>query len=260
MAKDSKFLYSIAGAFLCLVFAGGFVFQLATDTVCFTKLSFTYLGNSAFWLLIYFFIIKDKRSDQELGTHWILSHLLIAISLVFANQIAVYGFVEGSFQIIFNCSSEYGMWGELQINNLILHVTLYFLLVGLDLYFRKKAQDDDHSGSRNRVINIRKNGKIYRIETDDIVYLEASQNAVILHTQHQDFWMFQSLKSILEEIGNPKLKRIHRSYAVNQEFIEFFTPKPSGDGTIRLYNNVILKVSRNYKHTLQISSLNPQAT
>ncbi len=260
MIRDSKYIYPFAGAFLCLIFAGGFVFQLATDTICLTKLLFTYVGNCAFWLFSYYFFLKDKRTNQDISSQWVITHLMIAFSLVLVNQIVVYGFVEGSFQVIFNCSSEYRLWGELQINNLFLHVTLYFLLISIDSYFKTKSQTANQTSNRNKVINIRKNGKIYRIDSDDIVYLEASQNAVILHTKHQDFWMFQSLKSLLEEIENPTFKRIHRSYAVNQVFIDSFTPKPSGDGTLRLQNDITLKVSRNYKHALQLGALTSRIT
>lgn len=255
MAQHPKHVYTITAVFLCLVCAGGYVFQLATDSVCFTKLAFTYVGNSAFWLITYYFFIRQQAIIQTIDNGWLLRQLAMSIGIILANQVVVFGFVEASFQLLFNCSSEYGIWGEIQVNNLILHGSLYFLLLGLDRYFKPTESNSPRSEQSN-LIHIRQNGKINRLPVNSIVYLEASNNAVIIHTEERRYWIFQSLKSLLVEIDHAGFKRIHRTYAVNEHFIRSFTPKASGDGTLHLQNHISLKVSRNYKKALQLSDLN----
>jgi DNA-binding LytR/AlgR family response regulator len=55
----------------------------------------------------------------------------------------------------------------------------------------------------------------------------------------------------LKENSHPKLRRTHRSFAVNLDHISSIKKNRSGDGIIYLSENKSIKFSRNYKKELK---------
>ncbi|MGL4598862.1 MAG: response regulator [Bacteroidia bacterium] len=56
---------------------------------------------------------------------------------------------------------------------------------------------------------------IFRIDIDDIFWIEAGGSYCDVHTTKKKYTRTVSLKSFLEDFSHPLLVRIHRSYAVN---------------------------------------------
>ena len=86
----------------------------------------------------------------------------------------------------------------------------------------------------NDSIFVKNNVQFVKIALLDILYLEADNNYVNLHTAERKFALRISLASLLEKIRYPKLVRIHRSYAVNIERMSSFSDGEVCVGKVQL--------------------------
>ena len=90
-------------------------------------------------------------------------------------------------------------------------------------------------------IFVKNNVQFLKIALQDILYLEADNNYVQLHTPERKFALRVSLGQLLEKIQFKKLVRIHRSYAVNIDRMSSFS-----DGEVWI-GKVSLPLGRNYR-------------
>lgn len=88
--------------------------------------------------------------------------------------------------------------------------------------------------------------KLQLIATDDIIWLEAEDNYVRVHTHNQPYLMRTSLQDLLLQLGDSFL-RIHKSCAVNLLEIASLDPLFKGDYELKLRNGQSLRLSRRYK-------------
>jgi DNA-binding LytR/AlgR family response regulator len=68
---------------------------------------------------------------------------------------------------------------------------------------------------------VKDNGILKRINVDDIMYLEAMGDYVKVHTQQKFHVLHATLKSIEEKLPLSKFIRVHRSYIVSLNKIDF---------------------------------------
>jgi len=68
---------------------------------------------------------------------------------------------------------------------------------------------------------IKDNGVLKRVSVDDIMYLEAMGDYVKVHTAQKFHVLHTTLKSIEEKLPAPKFIRVHRSYIVSLNKIDF---------------------------------------
>jgi len=64
-------------------------------------------------------------------------------------------------------------------------------------------------------IFIKKNSVLVRLKYDDILFVEALENYVIVTTYNEKFTIHFTMKSILNRLPEKKFKRVHRSYIIN---------------------------------------------
>ena len=95
-------------------------------------------------------------------------------------------------------------------------------------------------------IKIQTNGKSVYLELSRIKFIETSNNCIIIHTSNKKYVKYQSLKRFMEEQAHPSLKRVHRSYVINVNFIDSVQKNKNGDGSIVLQGGEVIKLSRNY--------------
>lgn len=79
---------------------------------------------------------------------------------------------------------------------------------------------------------------------NEIYYLEASGAYVIIHGKSGKFTQRITLKKILEKVDSPGFVRIHRSYAVNEDFVTELAT------TQLVCAGVLLPISDSYKEDL----------
>lgn len=81
-----------------------------------------------------------------------------------------------------------------------------------DFMFTKKTNIENET---NDEFFIKKNATLFKLNFNDIIYLEALENYVIINTFVEKFTIHFNMKSIEAKLPSNKFKRIHRSYIVN---------------------------------------------
>ena len=94
---------------------------------------------------------------------------------------------------------------------------------------------------------IKKLGREFLVNKNEIEWVESSGNYLNLHIAGNVFPMRGTFKSFLENNTHLPIKRVHRSYAVNLNYVSNLTLTSSGDGNIELTSGQTVKMSRRYK-------------
>ena len=87
-----------------------------------------------------------------------------------------------------------------------------------------------------------------KIKLHEILYLEALKNYTILVTENKRHCVLSNLGEILQEEKFHSFIRIHRSYAVQKQFIQKI-----GSQEIELKNNIFIPVGRSFKDNLNFA-------
>jgi two-component system LytT family response regulator len=108
------------------------------------------------------------------------------------------------------------------------------------------------SSSYLKKLVVKNQGKITFIPVSTILSIESEGNFVKVHTQEGQKLASYTFKQ-LEAILDPKVfTRIHKSYMVNLDFIESIEPYFHGDYHLVLTDGSKIKLSRNYKDSLDL--------
>lgn len=91
---------------------------------------------------------------------------------------------------------------------------------------------------------VKDNGILKKLNVDDILYLEAMGDYVKVHTAQKFHVLHSTLKSIEEKLPVNKFLRIHRSYIVSLQKIDFIQ-----DGVINI-GKASIPVAETYKSSL----------
>jgi len=91
--------------------------------------------------------------------------------------------------------------------------------------------------------------RMTKIQIDDIICLEASSNYTVLKTSSKKFVISQTLKRVLENLNPEIFVRIHKSYVVNVNKIDYIEDSHVVIGEVKL------GISRTYRE-LFLSRLN----
>lgn len=86
-----------------------------------------------------------------------------------------------------------------------------------------------------------------KVKLHEILYLEALKNYTILVTEAKRHCVLSNLGEILQDESFQSFIRIHRSYAVQKQFIQKI-----GSQEIELQNSIILPVGRSFKDNLNL--------
>ena len=92
--------------------------------------------------------------------------------------------------------------------------------------------------------------KIRPIDPDAILWLEAEDNYVRVHIQGQSYLLRRTLQDLLDQLGEQRFARIHKSRAVNVAEIGTLKPLSRGDVEITLRNGEHLRMSRRFRPRL----------
>lgn len=95
----------------------------------------------------------------------------------------------------------------------------------------------------NRVV-IKKSGKIHVISTQDINYLEAQDDYVMIYTADERFLKQQTMKFFEKHLDQDQFIRVHRSYIVNVQGIERIEPYEKTNYILILKDGNKIPVSR----------------
>ena len=97
---------------------------------------------------------------------------------------------------------------------------------------------------------IKKLGREFLIQTNDIEWIEASGNYANLHIKDSVYPMRITMDK-LEKLLPSNFTRIHRSTIVNLEQIQEIQALDMGDYEVRLHNQITLTLSRRYRENFK---------
>jgi len=98
---------------------------------------------------------------------------------------------------------------------------------------------------------VKQNFKFIKFGLPEIVFAETDKNYAVLHTRTQKFIVRLSLEALVERINYPQFVRIHRSYAVNLNEIDYF------DEELVKIGSRTFPLGRNYRQGF-IDKFNPR--
>ena len=125
-----------------------------------------------------------------------------------------------------------------------------------DITLEKKKDDSkalsnelsaNSAKKQNDLLLIKKYGREFLVNKNDIEWIEASGNYLNLHIDDEVFPMRDTFKSFLDKNTHLPIQRVHRSYAVNVNFVNNLSLTASGDGSIELLSGHTVKMSRRYR-------------
>lgn len=102
----------------------------------------------------------------------------------------------------------------------------------------------------HRVV-IKKSGKIIVISTDDIHYLEAQDDYVMIYTEEGRYLKQQTMKYFENHLDQDQFVRVHRSYIANISYIERIEPYEKTNYILILKDGKKVPVSRSGMQVLK---------
>ncbi|WP_420321080.1 LytR/AlgR family response regulator transcription factor [Flagellimonas sp.] len=245
---------SLISIFVLLNMGIGRMFQISLGATCFSELSILAITNFLFWSISskQIKVWANKWAMDATGKN-ILVQGGIGISATALNIIIGQVLVVFLMTTIYNCTSpSFNMLNASLTNNIAVNLLCYFSLLFYFVGTKKDtppSQSGNGIGQKNRVA-VSKNGSQFLLEPHEIIYVETSNNCIVLHTQKGKFVKYQSLRSFSQTLCPNTFKRIHRSYLVNSGFIDHIQKNNSGDGKLHLKTGDDLKFSRTYLQQL----------
>lgn len=119
----------------------------------------------------------------------------------------------------------------------------------LKLYNEKKEPGRGESFP-GRIL-VKANKRIFFVNVEEIIWLEASGDYVRIHLKDASYLLNDSLNNI-EQSFDPRLFiRVHRSHIVNLECIVEFKPYFNGEYILVMNNRQEVKLSRSYKDRIK---------
>lgn len=108
-----------------------------------------------------------------------------------------------------------------------------------------------------RRIAVRSAGKTYFVEMQDVIWIQAAENYVQLHTACGRHLVHATVHVLQEMLDPQRFLRIHRSLIVNVEQIKELESGTHGEFLIVLSNGTRLQCSRRYTETIKKWASNP---
>lgn len=238
----------------------GWLFQQYTGTICHQKLLLTFLMSTLFWVGLARYtnrkgqLLEVRKSSAARD---LTRAAGIGLGLVAFNQLAIIFSVGLFFKLVYNCEVLGGWSQELIINNITANAFSFGLIFAFVQWnaFKNKEEDlkiDIDKTQFTESIWIKDYKEQTRLPVKEIIWVQADNNCIHMHTQERKFVVYRSLKSLQAELDPAQFVRVHRSKLVNRDYIVKLKSFPSGDGELQLSNGQLLRYSRTFKAQLLI--------
>lgn len=106
------------------------------------------------------------------------------------------------------------------------------------------------NSSQQSTITIKDGGKIFVLELNDIVYIEAGGDYLSVFTKERKYLHNETLVNLENSLPATRFVRIHKSTIVNCSYIKELHSHFNGDFSVLLKNGQQLRLSRNYREKL----------
>jgi DNA-binding LytR/AlgR family response regulator len=106
-----------------------------------------------------------------------------------------------------------------------------------------------HDGSLPNEIFVKANSRYHKVAFEEILYIEALADYVLVHTTGIRHIVYSTMKAIEEKLPYPNFMRVHRSFIINRDKIQQI------EGGTALVNGKQIPISKTYQDQL-FESLN----
>lgn len=90
-------------------------------------------------------------------------------------------------------------------------------------------------------ISIKADYKIYKVNHEDLIYIEGQSEYVTFHTKNRNITAYYALKNLELQLPEAQFIRVHKSYIVSVKYVEFI------EGSSMLVNGHNIPIGASYK-------------
>jgi DNA-binding LytR/AlgR family response regulator len=113
---------------------------------------------------------------------------------------------------------------EYSVTDYLLKPVTYFrFLKAIEKALAKLKEEMLPASNSKNDFFIRNNSNLIRLCYDDVVWIEALENYIIVHTYDEKYTIHFTMKAVMDQLPVNKFFRIHRSFIVNRSCIEKIT-------------------------------------
>jgi two-component system LytT family response regulator len=129
------------------------------------------------------------------------------------------------------------------------------LSISLDRAMRRLSTRDTVSGSQADAnhwlsrLAIKEEDGIVFVPVEQILWIEAANKYVVVHTTNHQHIARQTIKSLEDNLDPQQFLRIHRSFLIRKAAVRGLHPLFHGDYIVRLTNGTELTLSRNFRES-----------
>ena len=110
------------------------------------------------------------------------------------------------------------------------------------------ADAGDLSANRyEKLINIKDQGQIFRVDVDTIERIDASGDYMVIYTGDRNLILRETMKDLEKRLDPRRFQRVHRSTIVNLDLVKQVKPHTNGECFLVLDSGASVKVSRSYR-------------
>ena len=110
------------------------------------------------------------------------------------------------------------------------------------------AGDDGPAANRfERMINIRDQGQIFRVDVDTIERIDAAGDYMCIQTGDNTLILRETMKDLEKRLDPRRFQRVHRSTIVNLDLVKQVKPHTNGECFLVLDSGAQVKVSRSFR-------------
>ena len=111
---------------------------------------------------------------------------------------------------------------------------------------------DAVASQAKRRLPIKSAGRVIFVDVEDIDYLEAAGNYVVLHAGGQEYRTRETMNAFEERLSQTEFVRIHRSAIVNRKQIKELRPWFTGEYAVVMKSGKELTLTRSYRDRLPL--------
>ena len=109
------------------------------------------------------------------------------------------------------------------------------------------APDGPASNRFEKMINIRDQGQIFRVDVDTIERIDAAGDYMCIQTGDNTLILRETMKDLEKRLDPRRFQRVHRSTIVNLDLVRQVKPHTNGECFLVLDSGAQVKVSRSYR-------------
>ena len=103
----------------------------------------------------------------------------------------------------------------------------------------------DYLNNINRTITLKTGLATVRLNINNIIFIESFGHYLIVHSTNGEYKVRGKISNIIDEINNPIMVRVHKSYIVNTKFVEEIL-----SNRLILKGNIDIPIVRSFKDTV----------